>query len=497
MAAVRVALIDDHTMFREGLLSILSSREGIEVVGDSPAGDEALSLLRDEGPDVVLTQIDMDLNAAKGILARVREASPDSKIVVLTIFDNLRYVQALSGLGVDAYVHKSSSAEELVATIDALTRDPEGGTRWSLCRAALWSGWAKGPWARSPSGRRRSWCSWPAASPTTGSPPSSTSQTPSQTPPSSATWPTSTRRWGGLLSLDDPIDKIDKYVKGVPNGDKITLRQMSDMTSGLDSYTDDEQWVKEWLSDPTGVWNPEDLARIAIKEFPLFEPGTGWFYSNTNYVLLGLVLEKVTGEPIGQLYQKEIIEPLDLNETSFPDADSSLPEPHDHGYTLQGKSSAAQPVDATNWNPSWTWTAGEMISTVDDLLVDGQALGTGKGLLSPEQQSVRLDSFVSDVPPLNKPPLKGDQAYGLGLGNDHGWIGHDGEIPGYNTYLFYNSDLDAVVVEVNSDISSGKCPKNVPIMKEWPRTIPCELPADRIFEALAEALGKPSPSPPE
>jgi D-alanyl-D-alanine carboxypeptidase len=138
-----------------------------------------------------------------------------------------------------------------------------------------------------------------------------------------------------------------------------------------------------------------------------------------------------------------------------------------------------------------------MISTVDDLLVYGRALGTGKGLLSAEQQSERLDSFVSDVPPLNQPPLKGDLAYGIGLGKDHGWVGHNGEIPGYNTYLFYHPDLDAVVVEVNSDISSDKCPKDVPTMNEWPRAIPCELPADRIFEALAEALGKPAPSPPE
>jgi D-alanyl-D-alanine carboxypeptidase len=128
----------------------------------------------------------------------------------------------------------------------------------------------------------------------------------------------------GLLSLDDPIDK---YVKGVPNGDKITLRQMSDMTSGLDSYTEDQQWVKEWSSDPRRVWAPEELAQIGIKESPLFDPGTGWFYSNTNYVLLGLVLEKVTGKPISQLYQKEIIGPLHLRETSFPGTDSSLPEP--------------------------------------------------------------------------------------------------------------------------------------------------------------------------
>ena len=205
----------------------------------------------------------------------------------------------------------------------------------------------------------------------------------------------------------------------------------------------------------------------------------------------------MTGKPISQLYQKEIIGPLHLRETSFPGTDSSLPEPYDHGYTLQGKSSGEKPIDSTDWSPSEAWAAGEMISTVGDLLVYGRALGTGKGLLSPKQQSVRLDSFVSDVPPLSQPPLKGDLAYGIGLGKDHRWIGHNGEIPGYNTYLFYHPGLDAVVVEVNSDISSGKCPNSVPIMKEWPRSVSCELPADRIFEALAEALGKPAPSPPE
>jgi D-alanyl-D-alanine carboxypeptidase len=299
----------------------------------------------------------------------------------------------------------------------------------------------------------------------------------------------------GLLSLDDTIEQ---YVKGVPNGDKITLRQMADMTSGIASYTEDEQWVKEWSSDRDRVWEPEELAQIGIKESPLFEPGTEWFYSNTNYVLLGLVLQQATGEPIGGLYREQIIEPLGLKNTSFPDpADSSIPEPHAQGYTLQGRSSGGKPIDSTDWSPSEAWTAGQVISTVDDLLVYGRALGTGKGLLSPEKQSERLDSFVSDVPPLNQPPLKGDLAYGIGLGKDHGWIGHNGEIPGYNTYLFYHPDLDAVAaVEVNSDIYSGDCPKTVPTLMDGPQGIRCDLPADRIFRALAEALGKPAPSPP-
>ena len=135
---VRTFLLDDHTMFREGLLSILSSREGIEVVGHSSTGEEAFALLQENSQDVVIAQIDMDLNAAKEVIRRIREASPDSRIVVLTMFDNLRYVQALSKLGIDAYIHKTSSSEELVATIDALMREPGGeNTVVSMPRGSL------------------------------------------------------------------------------------------------------------------------------------------------------------------------------------------------------------------------------------------------------------------------------------------------------------------------------------------------------------------------
>jgi DNA-binding NarL/FixJ family response regulator len=98
---------------------------------------------------------------------RVRRASPDSRLVVLTIFDNLRYVQALSRLGIDAYIHKSSSEEELVATVEALAREPQGGdTVVSVPRGSL-ERMGEGPWGSSPRGRRRCWCMRPAASPTT------------------------------------------------------------------------------------------------------------------------------------------------------------------------------------------------------------------------------------------------------------------------------------------------------------------------------------------
>jgi DNA-binding NarL/FixJ family response regulator len=126
--AIRVHLADDHTMFREGLESILASRGGaIEVVGrSSTGGEEALALIEENKPDVIIAQIDVDLNEAKKVLSQIRSSSPESRIVVLTMFDDLRFLKALSKMGIDAYIHKSSSSEELLATIAAASREPAG-----------------------------------------------------------------------------------------------------------------------------------------------------------------------------------------------------------------------------------------------------------------------------------------------------------------------------------------------------------------------------------
>jgi D-alanyl-D-alanine carboxypeptidase len=290
----------------------------------------------------------------------------------------------------------------------------------------------------------------------------------------------------GLLSLDDTIGQ---YIEDVPNGDEIMLRQMANMTSGIASYTFNEQFQEQLFSDPQRIWRPEEVVQFGIEDSPAFDPGTEFQYCNTNTVLLGIVLQQVTGKPIGDLYREGIVEPLGLRGTSFPDAaDSSLPDPHAQGYTLQGQDDG-EPVTTTNWNPSWGWAAGAMISTVEDLLVYGRALGTGEGLLPPEQQTERLDSFLGD----DLPPNSADRAYGLGIGREYGWLGHTGELPGYNTAVYYHPGLDAtVVVEVNSDIPSGDCPEDRPTMTDSPHEdIPCADPAVRIFGGLAEALGQP------
>ncbi len=138
MTTTRVHLADDHTMFREGLQSILSSREGMEVVGSTPTGPEAAEQVRRTKPDVVVTQLDMQLKTAEEIISGLREASPGSRIVVLTLWDNARYLKAIAAMGIDALIHKSSKAGELAAIVEAASLRPDGGDAVvSLPRAYL------------------------------------------------------------------------------------------------------------------------------------------------------------------------------------------------------------------------------------------------------------------------------------------------------------------------------------------------------------------------
>jgi D-alanyl-D-alanine carboxypeptidase len=227
----------------------------------------------------------------------------------------------------------------------------------------------------------------------------------------------------------------------------------------------------------------------------MFEPGTMTFYSNTNLILLGMVIEQVTGKPIDRVMQEQIIEPLGLEHTIMP-TDGTYPEPHPQGYTMQGVEGDT-PSDATDWNPSWGWTAGSMISNMDDLLVWGEALVTGEGILSSEMQAERLDSFDFDVPvyagPGKTAPQTPARAYGLGLGLALDWYGHEGELPGFNTYVqHYDPEGITLVVMVNADILSGAdCTEDQATVASNHGVGPCQSPASRIADDLAEALGYP------
>lgn len=285
----------------------------------------------------------------------------------------------------------------------------------------------------------------------------------------------------GELSLED---LIGDYVDGLPNP-HATLGQLASMRSGIPSYTFDEGFQEILFTDPDRVWKPEQLVDLIRGEEPDFAPGEATSYSNTNTILLGLVIEKVTGEPASRVIHDQIIAPLKLTNTLFPE-DASFPEPHANGYTVQGQDDGL-PADATNWNPSWGWTAGAITSDLDDLLTYGEELVAGDTLLSPQMQAERLNSFDFQIPP-NSPAM----AYGLGLGLANGWYGHTGELPGYNTVIQHHLDRNiTVVVLVNSDIKSGDCPAEAATAEGGRTDGPCEDPAVHIANTLTAALGYP------
>ena len=254
------------------------------------------------------------------------------------------------------------------------------------------------------------------------------------------------------LALDDPVSK---YVAWVPNGDKITLRMLANMTSGLHSYTEVDAWDKTMFDNLKRVWTPRELVDVGIKHAPDFPPGQGWHYSNTNYVLLGMILEQVTGKKIQDSFAEKIFKPLKLTQTSWP-VGAALPKPYAHGTTLQSFNNKL--ADATHRDPSWAFTAGELISTMADLHTWVVSYTTGS-LVSPEMQKQRL-TWVT------MPPMTPEHAYGIGIGIDHGWLGHTGELPGYNCSASYLPDKKAViVVMVNTDIPAGKNNPAPTIMK--------------------------------
>lgn len=244
-----------------------------------------------------------------------------------------------------------------------------------------------------------------------------------------------------VLSLDDPVSKYESFV---PNGKNITLRMLANMTAGLFNYTKDKRLARTIYTDPQKRFTPRQLVNVGLAHKREFPPGTGWDYSNTNTVLLGMILEKVTGESIDHILRDKSFTPLGLSQTVWP-VSGALPKPYAHGITLNPFDDKV--VDATHWNPSWAFTAGQLVSTLADLRVWIKACATG-AQISPALQKQRL-TWV------RYPPLTPEKSYGLGIVYNHGWLGHEGSIPGYNSDAYYlPADNATMVLLVNSDIAA-------------------------------------------
>ena len=185
----------------------------------------------------------------------------------------------------------------------------------------------------------------------------------------------------GKLKLSDTIDR---WFPWVPNASQITVRELGDMSSGINTYTQDPAFLKRYFGAPRATWKPLELIEDGVSLAPKFPAGQGFFYSNTNFLMLGQIAEKLTGKPIARLMRERIFEPLGMSQTTYPYT-TALPKPYWNGYTNQNFV-GTKIHDATHWSPTAFSAAGQIVSTLGDLKVYAKAIGTGSLIGKAAQQ---------------------------------------------------------------------------------------------------------------
>ncbi|MEV3857118.1 serine hydrolase domain-containing protein [Streptomyces sp. NPDC050095] len=238
---------------------------------------------------------------------------------------------------------------------------------------------------------------------------------------------------------------VDDYLPGLLRGDgidghRIKVRHLLQQTSGLPNYS-------EYLDDEVRPYTPRELLDRALRHQAHFAPGEKWEYSNTNYVVAGLLVEKVTGRPLAEELERHVIRRAGLRHTYFPaPGETALREAHPKGYYQDAPGTPL--VDATEWDPSWAWAAGELVSTPSDLDRFFGALLSGR--LLPQPQLARMRHTV----PAGSPFPAGAR-YGLGLVSTPlscggvSW-GHGGSMTGYESRVGVTEDGRAASVAVTT-----------------------------------------------
>ena len=232
----------------------------------------------------------------------------------------------------------------------------------------------------------------------------------------------------GLVELDAPASD---YVTRVDVPEGVTVRHLLQHTSGIPNFTDDPSFVSRVVDDPSRVWTPEEGFALVADDEPLFAPGGEFRYSNTNYIVLGVLIEEVSGQPAAEVIRARILEPLALDSTYLSGFEAG-PDPFG-AYTSLSGSPAPIDFDYTSIETD-AWTAGAMVSSARDLhtlftaVLDGQVISPASLAAMTAGRSTRTDSRA-----------RGDE-YGFGLlidgfGTMERLFGHGGGIVGYRTLV--------------------------------------------------------------
>ncbi|MGH4028309.1 serine hydrolase domain-containing protein [Actinomycetota bacterium Odt1-20B] len=263
----------------------------------------------------------------------------------------------------------------------------------------------------------------------------------------------------GEIDLDDTVGKwLPGVVEGHGHdGDRITVRQLLNHTSGVYDISSDPEFrervfSERFLKHRYDTWTPEQEVRIAMRHKPDFAPGQGWNYSNTNYVLAGMIIKKVTGHDYADEIERRVIAPLGLHATSLPGTDPTVPAPSSRGYKKLSDAPDAKLYDLTEFNPSVAGSSGSMISDSADLNRFYAALLTGK--LLPKRQLAEMKTTVAADDE--------GRRYGLGLEpfafpcGATVW-GHGGDMHGSSTVAGSTADgRHALALNLNGAIDGEK-----------------------------------------
>lgn len=290
----------------------------------------------------------------------------------------------------------------------------------------------------------------------------------------------------GRLSLDDTVEH---WLPGVVRGNghdgaKITLRQLLNHTSGIYNYTQDQAlgqriFSTEFLQHRYDTYTPRQLVDIAMAHAPNFEPGASWRYSNTNFVLAGMVIEKATGHSYATEIERRVLRPLHLRSTTVPGTDSRMPRPSGRAYSKLSTESTGRTYDVTALNPSMAGSAGEMVSDSADLNRFYRALLTGE-LLPQRQLKEMTTTVVMD-------PGDPDARYGLGLQMNklpcgtEVW-GHGGGIHGSSSEALTTKDgRHSLAFNFNGDWSGDSA---AVVLAEFCGTAPAAKPVKPVVKTV-------------